>query len=84
MRSRVYIIQLLSSSFFLLGAFIPLILICAYESYAQSKQSTSLSIEKLRQRTYKATLTFEKKLQDTEKCNASLYSYFSDGLKIYA
>ena len=42
-----------------------------------------ISIEGLRNRTYKADLNFEKNVQGAELYNSSLYSFFSDSLKIY-
>lgn len=45
--------------------------------------NSPLSIRGLQERDYKASLTFEKALNDTETWTADLWSYYSDSLKIY-
>ncbi|MFT4665680.1 MAG: dienelactone hydrolase [Polaribacter sp.] len=53
-------------------------------SFTTNKIIAPISIEGLRNRTYKADLKFEKKLDGSKKIDADLYSCFSDSLKIYA
>ena len=47
------------------------------------KYYAPISIEGLRNRTYKADFNFEKNVHGAELYNSSLYSFYSDSLKIY-
>lgn len=48
------------------------------------KSISSLSIEGLRQRSYDASLVFEREMEGTDKWDAKLWSYYSDSLKVYS
>ncbi|WP_445756738.1 hypothetical protein [Polaribacter sp.] len=60
---------------------------CNKENQKEDKQQVSfspLSIKGLQKSDYKSTLTFEKKLENTDNYNSELVSYLSDSLKVYA
>lgn len=48
------------------------------------KSTAAISIEGLQNRTYEATVNFEKELQKSKSYISDLMSYYSDSLKIYA
>jgi dipeptidyl aminopeptidase/acylaminoacyl peptidase len=74
------------------NALFAVLFLCAFISckkghQKEDKQQVSLSplsIKGLQKRDYKSTLTFEKKLENTDNYNSELVSYLSDSLKVYA
>ena len=50
----------------------------------KSKTDNAVTVESLRDRQYDAELVFEKQIYQQDKIKGDLYSYQSDGLKVYA
>lgn len=57
--------------------------LCFAQSRHTKKNAPPISIEGLRQRSYEATLVFEKDMEGSPQCKAELMSYVSDNLKVY-
>ena len=53
------------------------------KEHQTSVSNSVVTIEALRDRQYKSELVFEKPLYQRQKINGDLYSYHSDGLKVY-
>jgi dipeptidyl aminopeptidase/acylaminoacyl peptidase len=57
--------------------------LCSAQGRHSKKNAPPISIEGLRQRSYEASLVFEKEMEGSPQCKAELMSYVSDNLKVY-